>query len=290
MRLLMNGLFFPCFFLACTYPLHGADSDHRSVGPRTIGTFAADDRHLTLEVGAGQVVLPEKLARKYLPLIEDLLADEDSSVTLLEKITIPLPNTTEPLSLKNALILTAQRIQIEQASIRVTVDECSSDYHEIRGLFCHNSELTLRVNFGEQAEIHSPFSVPDLVKKLAFEGNQVTTIGDYFLSCSHGLTSLDLTGLSNVTTIGNNFLFSCCRLTSLDLRPLSKLTTIGDYFLLNCRSLSSLDLTPLSKVSSIGDYFLFSCRSLSSVDLTPLSKVSSIGCYFPQFLSQPQQR
>jgi hypothetical protein len=81
----------------------------------------------------------------------------------------------------------------------------------------------------------------NLLKAVYFgELNDVTTIGDEFLSSCYGLTSLDLSPLTSVSSIGDYFLYACYGLTSLDLSPLTNVTTIGSNFLTDCYNLNSV--------------------------------------------------
>jgi hypothetical protein len=102
-----------------------------------------------------------------------------------------------------------------------------------------------------------------------------TTVGTYFLYKCTGITSLDLSGLSNVVSIGNHFLYHCDGLTSLDLWGLSKVTTVGDSFLSYCSGLISIDTSPLAKVTTVGELFLNYCTGLTSINLSGLSNLTT---------------
>ena len=68
-----------------------------------------------------------------------------------------------------------------------------------------------------------------------------------------------------LTSIGYNFLYGCSGLTSVDLSSLSQVTTIEDYFLYECRGLTSVDLSALSHVTMVGIFFLRGCTGLRTV-------------------------
>ena len=78
--------------------------------------------------------------------------------------------------------------------------------------------------------------------QVAMRVNAVTS----FLTGCHGLTSLNLSPLSQVTEVPGFFLSGCCGLTSLDLSPLSQVTELSVSFLSGCSGLTKLDLSPLS--------------------------------------------
>jgi len=106
--------------------------------------------------------------------------------------------------------------------------------------------------------------------------NETTIRADFLAGCT-GLTSLDLSPLSNVRSIANSFLVGCTGLTTLDLSPLSQVTNIAHAFLVDCTGLTKLDLSPLSQVTKIGHDFLDGCTGLTTLDLSPLSQVKDIG-------------
>ncbi len=132
---------------------------------------------------------------------------------------------------------------------------------------------------GEYAARLSRDDLPSSLQQLAVvtQAAGPIKIGDDFLYGCSGLTSLDLSGLSNVTKIGKKFLFRCNGLTSLDLSGLSNVTKIGKKFLSACPNLRKLDLSPLSKVTEIEEDFLFMCIRLTDLDLSGLSNVTKIG-------------
>jgi hypothetical protein len=107
----------------------------------------------------------------------------------------------------------------------------------------------------------------------------LTGTGNYFLAMT-GLTKPDLSALSEVTSIGDYFLGVNAGLTELDLSALSKLGSIGDNFLFQCTELKSISLPTLAAPGSIGDYFMFHCDGLLSIDLSPFSEATSIGYFF----------
>jgi uncharacterized repeat protein (TIGR02543 family) len=104
---------------------------------------------------------------------------------------------------------------------------------------------------------------------------------NYFLVFFSGLTSVDLSPLSEITDTGDGFLYSCTGLTELDLSPLSGLTTIGQSFLNLCTGLSSLDLSALNNITTIGRVFLDSDPGIVSLTLPEeMPELVSIGEYF----------
>jgi len=58
-----------------------------------------------------------------------------------------------------------------------------------------------------------------------------------FLDGCTGLTTVDLSPLSNVTSIGASFLDGCTGLTSVDLSPLSNVTAVNYGLMTNCSDL-----------------------------------------------------
>jgi len=63
----------------------------------------------------------------------------------------------------------------------------------------------------------------------------------------------------------DSFLWGCSGLTSVDLSSLSQVTTIGHHFLYGCSGLTSADLSSLSHVANIGIHFMGGCIGLRSV-------------------------
>ena len=107
----------------------------------------------------------------------------------------------------------------------------------------------------------------------------IVSIGNFWLSSSEALSTVDLTGLQSVTEIGNWFLGHCTGLLTVDLTGMRSLTTIGDSFLYGCTSLSTVNLRGLA-VSSVGHSFLCRCFQLRTIDVTCLESVTSVGYSF----------
>jgi hypothetical protein len=135
--------------------------------------------------------------------------------------------------------------------------------------------------------------------------NNITSIGDGFMSMFIGFNTVDLKFLGNVTSIGDSFMSWCNDLETIDFKSLSKLTSIGNLFMFNCnklktiifptnvniklighrfmafcKSLKTIDLTFLSKAETIGNSFMKNCNSLETIDLKSLSNIVSIGDEF----------
>ena len=73
----------------------------------------------------------------------------------------------------------------------------------------------------------------DVIREIYFSSEyySTTSIGDYFVTNCHSLTSVDLSSMTNVTSIGYAFLNGNSSLTSVDLSSMTNLTSIGSYFL-----------------------------------------------------------
>jgi hypothetical protein len=99
------------------------------------------------------------------------------------------------------------------------------------------------------------------------------------LSCEmqgvYGITTIDLSPLTQMTSIGDNFLHGCSKLTEINLEPLEGVTSIGSDFLSGCE-MPTIDLTPLANLTSIGNNFLSYIRDLKNIDLSPLNRLTSI--------------
>ena len=69
-------------------------------------------------------------------------------------------------------------------------------------------------------------------------------------------------------TVGYAFLKLCAGLTTVDLSPLSQVTVIKGCFMMGCTALSAIDLSPLSGVTIVEFCFLTDCVKLTAVDLS----------------------
>ena len=134
---------------------------------------------------------------------------------------------------------------------------------------------------------------------------QFENINRGFLEGVRGMTTINLSPLSQVKEIGRGFMafndievvqgmsfqnlevlyqdfFRHARnLLSLDISSLTSLrnNTAPNSFLHGV-GVTSIDLSPLNYFTSIGNWFLSNSRRLTTVDLTPLSNVTSIGNNF----------
>jgi hypothetical protein len=147
----------------------------------------------------------------------------------------------------------------------------SVDLREIKNL---SQECCLIYNCSEDCEGHSySHHVPATTKHVTLYSNCVRLPPLLLLGCS-GLTTLDLSPLSQVTEVQESFLEGCSGLTTLDLSALSKVTEVKGFFLQDCSSLTSLDLSPLSQVTLVKGFFLAGCSGLTTLDLSPLSQLT----------------
>eukprot|EP00760_Papus_ankaliazontas_P036627 PhM_4_TR8363/c4_g1_i3/m.14648 len=143
------------------------------------------------------------------------------------------------------------------------------------GLGLHNIvELTLPSTVAATSLANSGLTSVDLSTL-----TNVSCIGNCFLAHCSALASLDASPLKNVSYIGNDFLCGCSALTFLDLSPLH-VGEIQNFFLCGCSALASADLSPLASVSKIGGSFLNGCSALTSLDLSPLTNVRTLDYCF----------
>ena len=123
--------------------------------------------------------------------------------------------------------------------------------------------------------------IPSAVRHVTVYAN-MKRIPTGFLPAYTGLTSVDLSPLSQVTEVQWGFLKGCTGLTSLDLSPLSQVSAVQMSFLAGCTGLITLNLSPLSQVEVIQGYFLEGCTGLAALDLSPLSQVTTVRMCFLQ--------
>jgi hypothetical protein len=117
--------------------------------------------------------------------------------------------------------------------------------------------------------------VPTTTTHLTLYSNCVCLPPALLKGCS-GLTTLDLSPLSQITEVKELFLYGCSGLTTLDLSPLSRVSVVLGSFLYGCSGLTSLDLSPLSQVTEVKEFFLYGCSGLTTLDLSPLSQVTEV--------------
>jgi hypothetical protein len=108
----------------------------------------------------------------------------------------------------------------------------------------------------------------------------ITSIGNGFLSHCENLHEINLSPLKNITSISNNFLADCDKLHKINLSPLKNITSIGDEFLSDCKNLHEINLPPLKNITSIGNYFLYFCGNIKLIDFSELINITSIGSDF----------
>ena len=99
--------------------------------------------------------------------------------------------------------------------------------------------LTYSLEVSNAGEI----SIPSDVRHVAVYGN-ITRIPTSFLKNCTGLTSLDLSPLSQVTKVQWGFLHGCTGLTALDLSPLSQVTKVQGVFLQGCTGINDVNNPP----------------------------------------------
>ena len=122
--------------------------------------------------------------------------------------------------------------------------------------------------FTDQYSVKYRDHIPTTVRHVVVYANVVAVPEDFLMKCT-GLTTLDLSPLSQVTVVQGSFLEGCIGLTSLDLSPLSQVTEVRGSFLRGCTGLTSLDLSPLSQVTEVQESFLEGCSSINAVDNPP---------------------
>jgi len=99
---------------------------------------------------------------------------------------------------------------------------------------------------------------------ISYKNENLTTIGDKFLSNSKNLTSIEI---PNVTTIGEYFLSDNQQIKTINL---PKTIIIGDRFLLFNKTLEKLNLP---EVTTIGNDFLFYNESLTELTIPKLTHI-----------------
>ena len=134
-------------------------------------------------------------------------------------------------------------------------------------------------SFTDQYSANYSDHIPTTVRHVVVYANVVALPEDFVLGCT-GLTTVDLSPLSQVTEVQGSFLEGCTGLTTLDLSPLSQLTEVQEAFLRGCTGLTTLDLSPLSQVTEVQWSFLWGCTGLTTVDLSPLSQVTEVQVSF----------
>ena len=178
-----------------------------------------------------------------------------------------------------------KKYPIDGPPVRVELDSFKTVLPE--SLF-HNSEVRdLTVNFDRVEELNvNCFSCCSNLEKLMITGGDgggevwrghasLTTIPDGFLTHCGKLLSFNPSMFKTVTSIQNDFL-SASGITTINLSPLSNVTVIGRGFMESCRGLTSLDMSPLTKVTSIGHSMLQFSSNLETVT-------------FPSYLGGPPQ-
>jgi hypothetical protein len=212
--------------------------------------------------------LPASLTAKHLPELRNIeLNDLDRILTCLLPYTIyatsdnkdiaePHPKLKKDLdALKegrtytffSALTGNPEEVEVDGAPyIIITETEFISEHNR--------SLLILTPHF-----IHNPdtYLLLDLENETArnLNSSQLRNITNILL----------LNTQNNLTQIGQGFLSGCTGLQTVDLSPLYNLTQIGQGFLSECTGLQTVDFSPLYNLTKIGQGFLFGCTGLQTI-------------------------
>ena len=138
-------------------------------------------------------------------------------------------------------------------------------------VYCFTDEYTV---MRKVSTVRYRDHIPRTVRHVGVYANTNSVPRTFLQECT-GLTTLDLSPLSQLTKIYKAFLSGCTKLTTLDLSPLSQVREVHGAFLQGCTGLTTLDLSPLSQVREV-DTFLEGCTELTTLDLSPLSQVMRV--------------
>lgn len=128
------------------------------------------------------------------------------------------------------------------------------------------TQLSLRGKASDDADLYLLLSK---IGSISFSKN-LTSIGDFALSLSVALTSVDFSECHSLTEIGSGTFLYDFTLNSVAFPPALK--TLGEQTFAVCSSLASIDLSPCTELEEIKGGCFYECRSLESVEFPPSLK------------------
>ena len=170
---------------------------------------------------------------------------------------------TQPLGTQYSLPELVVEIRYDSKGTPISPDQTPSE-----GLaFTSNGDGTCYVS-GIGSCTDSDIVIPD-----AYNGQTVTSIGDWAFSECSGLTSITIP--DSVTSIGESAFLGCTNLTSITIPD--SVTVIDAQALCGCSGLTTIAIP--NSVTSIGEHAFYECTGLTSITIP--NSVTTIGyCAF----------